>query len=220
MVSAMSNTFDLWHPIIFDDQMRCCFDVTRSDFEQLNQGSPPLMMEFLSSLEIDGTPANWCIEPFCSPYYSNAMKAHRWEDRYPMAWRVCISFGGPIAKWAGPRFFGPEPTGGTDPTWEEQEDSRDRSTRVCVIIADFLDAQWATSLRDFEQEPVFRACRKIHSVRLTPRLVQGRFDMGEVHLPDDENRTVELLEACRSRASSVNWQTTLLLSQRLSLDKY
>jgi hypothetical protein len=212
----MSTTFTLWHPIINSNQLECYFDVRPYDFEQLDKGSQTLMEQFLQCLGIDALPASWHIEPFCSPYYSGSMEASNWLDRYPLAWRVHVTFTDTSAEMTKPRFFGPYSCDGIDPSWQEQEDSWEWSSQICVVIADFLDEQWETSLKDFEQELVFRHCKRIDSFQLTPRIVQGRFDMGQVSFPDNEKQVEALIEACKLRSSSVNWATSLHLAQCLS----
>jgi hypothetical protein len=204
----MALRFKLWNPIIDGNRMACCFDVTPND-TQLACGTQELMREFLSSLEIDAEPQEWRIDPFCSAYYASNTTAICHEDRHPMAWRVRVSFAEPCGEDTTPRVFTPVGVDAIDPTWDEQPNAWNWTSRVCVVIADFINAKWAELDQDFEREPVFLQCQGIDRVELALRMVQIRFDLGLVHFPDEEEQVVTLLRACEDRGASVNWASTL-----------
>ncbi len=56
----MATRLKLWNPIIDDNRMGCCFDVTPSGI-QLGAGIPELMKKFLKDLEIETQPEDWYI---------------------------------------------------------------------------------------------------------------------------------------------------------------
>lgn len=208
----MATTFTLWHPVVQEDRKGCGFDVKPHGFSQLNRGSRELIEGFLDALKIDATPSRWRVDPFCSPYYRDDMESDNWLDKYPMAWHVRVRFSKALAKSVPPIYLGPYPSDAEDSSWEGKDDpwsAWEWSSCLCVVIADFWDDQWDAASNDFKHEQVFRACRKIDHVELVANIVEGRFDMGELHFPADETRVDALVQACASRAFSVRWDKTL-----------
>jgi len=203
--------FALWSPVLLDNRMACRFDVTPNDFDQLSMGTQELMVQFLADLHIDADPLKWHIDPFCSPYYSNDSNADSWRDRYPMAWRVQVDFTRPCRAMNPTHIFGPHTSHGVDATWEESldEDDWDWSNRVCVVIADYVADDWHDTHKTSDREPAFGLVRRIDAVQLTPTVVQGRFDMGLLLFPADQDKVEHLVQSCYRDAFSVNWATSL-----------
>jgi hypothetical protein len=207
----MTATFTLWRPIVAPGGDICVFDVKRSAFEQLKDGTPELVARFLADLEMGGRAASWKIQSFCSPYYAAADASGSWLDRYPMAWRVAVAFESPIKLPEKPPYLGPHPSEAIDETWEEAPESWEWSTRDGVVIADFFDHQLEASRTQLEASPSVRACRRIEFSPLIEKVIEGRFEMGPIELPRDEDRINELVRDCQKRAFSVNWAETLRL---------
>jgi len=206
----MATRLKVWNPIIDDNLMGCCFDVTPSDI-QLGAGTLELMKKFLKELKIEAQPEDWYIKPFCSVYYSSTI-AESYQDRHPIAWRVKISFAEPCSEDAklGLCLFEPIGVDAVDHTWEEDDNSWNWKSMNYVAIADFNPWDWNKLLEnDFYREPVFLQYWITESNYLGHYVQQVRFDLGMTNFPEDEERVMNFSQICENYNASVNWAKTM-----------
>jgi hypothetical protein len=199
----MSETkFLLWNYYVFYSGSECRFDVTPYNFVQLANGTKELMQEFVRSLKLEESIVEWKIEPFCSPYFSRGRKEH-FRDRNPMAWEVHVQFEQDISYVKPTLVLGITATSEAwDDTWKEEEDSWEWFKRRCIIIANNVDQNEAIDLQ--LQERVSPLCINMSQVRLHERVVQHRFDLGEILFPEEEEKILSVLGICKQFGAQTN----------------
>ncbi|MEV5259266.1 hypothetical protein AB0L02_14580 [Streptomyces anulatus] len=213
--------FLLWHPVCTDTRSgyTCTFDVTASDFEEINSGTDFLISAFVTRLGMDASRiSSWRIERFLSPYYSFEVRPEQrifgtnlpttgdWVDRFGLAWRTSVTFAGGIAPF---RYgcLGPSRVVGHDETWSYRSTvtGPGNQEETVVVLADC----WGVEDWSFLDEFVSRDKVEVASIA-TPveQFAQARVRLDSVRPIDVEGAVVELLQVFTGRLFSTHHKVT------------
>jgi hypothetical protein len=220
MLEVKKPTYRLWNPVIASDNLSCSFDVTQGDFScDLEYGTKELISTFLQFMKIEAEPKDWLIETFCSAYYSSSCRFtypdERYRSRCKKAWRVIISFVKPCQRNSQSKTPDFKPICvyeiKKDDNWDYllRKDSWRWTTIRYIAIIDFSRWKWKDFVADkgFELDPIAKSSKFLESYELHfGKIVQARFDLGEIYFPHGERKIVEFLRAFIKYRVALNWE--------------
>jgi hypothetical protein len=122
-----------------------------------------------------------------------------------MVWRANVRFAPGTLLSPAPLAWGYPETEGTDPTWAR---TAEWQWNRCpgVVIADF-DAGTFPGVDSPGLD--LTQVQRTETRRFAQGILQVRLDLGLLEFPRDTKRMEDVLDACRRRARSVNWQNTV-----------